>query len=67
MKYDNWISQSFGLVFFAIVMSGVFLTFSAKLAFVTLCVAFGMNALLYVVCLYKVLNKEVQQDWDVHP
>lgn len=67
MKYDNWISQSFGLVFFAIVMSGVFLTFSAKLAFVTLCVAFGMNALLYLVCLYKALHNETEQDFEIHP
>lgn len=67
MKYDTWISQSFGLVFFAIVMSGVFLSFSIKLAFIGLCVAFSMNFLLYLVCLYKSLNKDIEEDFEIHP
>lgn len=67
MKFDNWVSQSFGLVFFAIVMSGVFLTFSLKLAFITLVVAFSMNTLLFGVCVYKAIKGEVEAEFEIHP
>lgn len=66
MSYNHWLSQGFALVFFAIVMSGVFLAFSTKLALVSLIVAFTMNILLYLVCLYKALTGELVQDFDVH-
>ena len=66
MSYNHWLSQGFALVFFAIIMPGVFLSFSTKLALISLIAAFGMNLCLYVVCLYKALTGELVQDFDVH-
>ena len=67
MSYNNWLSQSFALVFLAIVMAGLFLSVSVKLAFVTLCVAFGMNALLFLACLFQAIAYQDEVDFEIHP